>query len=101
MQAYRVKTYSTQSNTSIGSECFTTIIKEKKEYNVHESKTLANGKSMSWLSGIDISQRTQNTDDSKITLPLLKAFFLFQDDNSGHIKYILFSLGTQKQQRLE
>lgn len=30
---------------------------------------------MSWLSDIDIFQQTQNTDDSKISLPVLWMFF--------------------------
>ena len=83
MKPYGVKTYSTQSNTRIGSECFITIITEKGVFNVHESKTQVNGESMSWLSDIDIFQQTQNTDDSKISLLPLN---VFQDDNSGHIK---------------
>lgn len=39
MKAYEWKHIPTQSNTSIGPECFITIINENRVYSVHEPKS--------------------------------------------------------------
>lgn len=50
---------------------------------------------MRWLSDIDIFQQTQNTDDSKISLPLLNVFYFFRMTRVVKSNEVYFSVRTK------